>query len=106
MTRRELTELLAANFAEDEEVTFVYSDDQGDVRTTSAEVRDHEQETCKGHWEYKGVPVGDYEDIKKMRKTGIDIFGNKCTYGDLHVHVKWVRDSEWVKDKRRVVYVG
>lgn len=68
MTRKELVEALTANFAEDEEVTFVYCDDQGEVRETKVEIRDHEQETCKGHWEYKGVPVGDYADIKKMTR--------------------------------------
>lgn len=106
MTRKELVEALEANFAEDEEVIFVYSDDQGEVRETMVEVREHEQETCNGHWEYKGVPVGDYEDIRKMRRTGVDMFGNRCTYGDLHANVMWVRDGEPFKDRRLVVYVG
>lgn len=106
MTRKELVEALTANFAEDEEVTFVYCDDQGEVRETKVEIRDHEQETCKGHWEYKGVPVGDYADIRKMRKTGIDMFGNRCSYSDLHAHTQWVRDGGTIKDKRRVVYIG
>ena len=106
MTRKELVEALAANFAEDEEVTFVYCDDQGEVRETKVEVREHEQETCRGHWEYKGVPVGDYSDIRKMYRTGIDMHGERCSYSDLHVHVKWVRDGEYFRDRRRVVYVG
>ena len=106
MTRKELVDALTANFAEDEEVTFVYNDDQGEVRETKVEIREHEQETYKGHWEYKGVLVGDYADIRKMYKTGIDMRGERCSYSDLHVHVKWVRDGGPFKDKRRVVYVG
>ena len=83
MTRKELVDALTANFAEDEEVTFVYNDDQGEVRETKVEIREHEQETYKGHWEYKGVLVGDYADIRKMYKTGIDMRGERCSYSDL-----------------------
>lgn len=105
MTRKELVEALTANFAEDEEVTFVYNDDQGEVRETNVEIRDHEQERCVGHWECRGVRV-DYPRIKEMYRTGKGLDGRSQSYEEIRRSLLWVDDGPPVKDVKRVVYVG
>ena len=105
MTRKELVEALTANFAEDEEVTFVYNDDQGEVRKTDVEIRDHEQEKCVGHWECNGVRV-DYPRIKEMYRAGKGLDGRHQSYEEIRQSLRWVDDGPPVKDVKRVVYVG
>lgn len=105
MTRKELVDALTANFAEDEEVTFVYNDDQGEVRETNVEIRDHEQERCVGHWEYRGVRV-DYPRIKEMYRTRKGLDGMFQSYEEIRRSLLWVDDGPPVKDVKRVVYVG
>lgn len=105
MTRKELVEALAANFAEDEEVTFLYNDDQGEVRETAVEIREHEQETPVGHWECRGVPV-DYSRVREMYRTGKGLDGRFQSYGEIRRSLLWVDDGPPVKDVKRVVYVG
>lgn len=105
MTRKELVEALAANFAEDEEVTFVYNDDQGEVRETRVEVRDHEQETRVGHWECRGVRV-DYPRVKEMYRTGKGLDGRFQSYEEIRRSLLWVDDGPPVKDVRKALVVG
>ena len=105
MTRKELVEALTANFAEDEEVTFVYDDGQGEVREANVEIRDHEQERRAGHWECRGVRV-DYPRIKEMYRAGKGLDGRFQSYGEIRRSLLWVDDGPPAKDAKRVVYVG
>ena len=49
MTAEQLVHLITDNFAADEEVTFLYHDDQGAARSTDAEFGKHTQMTENGH---------------------------------------------------------
>ena len=52
MTRDELIKYLSDNFEADEEINFVYNDDEGDVRTTKCFVYMHDREIIDGHYEW------------------------------------------------------
>ena len=105
MTRKELVEALTANFAEDEEVTFVYDDGRGEVRETEVEVRDHEQETRVGHWECRGVRV-DYPRVREMYRTGKGLDGRFQSYDEIRRSLLWVDDGPPVKGVRKALVVG
>ena len=73
MTAKQLVSLINANFAADEEVTFVYHDDQGAVRSTDVEVNNHTQTNVKGHWEMKQIDLATHKEewVKTDEKTAI-----------------------------------
>ena len=52
MTRDELIKYLIDNFEADEEINFVYNDDEGDVRTNKCFVYMHDREIIEGHYEW------------------------------------------------------
>ena len=62
MTAEQLVNLITANFAAGEEVTFLYHDDQGAVRSTDVEVSNHTQTNVKGHWEMKQVDLATHKE--------------------------------------------
>ena len=53
MTRKELVDLLVANYAEDDEVYVRYEDDQGECVDKVKGVEDVTQTCCNGHYEVK-----------------------------------------------------
>lgn len=53
MTRKELVDLLVANYAEDDEVYVCYEDDQGECVDMAKCVEDVTQTTCNGHYEVR-----------------------------------------------------
>ena len=62
MTAEQLVHLITDNFAADEEVTFLYHDDQGAVRSTDAEFGKHTQMTVNGHWEMKQIDLATHKE--------------------------------------------
>lgn len=56
MTAKELKDLISSNWRDDEDVTFLVHDDQGDWRETLVEVIDHTQKILTGHWEIAWIP--------------------------------------------------
>ena len=62
MTAEQLINLITTNFAADEEVTFVYHDDQGAVRSTNVEATTHTQTTVNGHWEMKQIDLATHKE--------------------------------------------
>ena len=110
MTRKKLVEVLTANFAEDEEVTFVYNDDQGEVRETRVEIKDHTESHCNGHYEMfetatnKWIPLS----IQEMNDTRRGLI-NKGRFRMIAKGMEdfnWVTDGPDIKDTKRVVYIG
>ena len=73
MTAKQLVSLINTNFAADEEVTFVYHDDQGSVRSTDVEATMHTQTNVKGHWEMKQIDLATHKEewVKTDEKTAI-----------------------------------
>ena len=71
MTAEQLVHLITDNFAADEEVTFLYHDDQGAVRSTDAEFSKHTQTTVNGHWEMKQIDLVTHKEewVKTDEKT-------------------------------------
>lgn len=71
MTAEQLVYLITDNFAADEEVTFLYYDDQGAVRLTDAEVSKHTQTIVNGHWEMKRIDLATHKEewVKTDEKT-------------------------------------
>ena len=53
MTRKELVDLLVANYAEDDEVYVRYLDDQGECVDKVKGVEDMTQTYCQGYYEVK-----------------------------------------------------
>ena len=53
MTRKELVDLLVANYAEDDEVYVRYEDDQGECVDKVKGVEDVTQTCCNGHYEVR-----------------------------------------------------
>ena len=62
MTAKQLVELVQAEFKDDEEVTFLYHDDQGDVRSSDISIHEHTQETLNGHWEMKQIDLTTHKE--------------------------------------------
>lgn len=62
MTAEQLVHLITDNFAADEEVTFLYHDEHGDVRSTDVEVSKHIQTTVNGHWEMKQIDLSTHRE--------------------------------------------
>lgn len=73
MKAKELIECIRASFNDDEEVTFLYHDDQGAVRSTDVEVNNHTQTNVKGHWEMKQIDLATHKEewVKTDEKTAI-----------------------------------
>ena len=71
MTAEQLVHLITDNFAADEEVTFLYHDDQGAVRSTDAEFSKHTQTSVNGHWEMKQIDLATHKEewVKTDEKT-------------------------------------
>lgn len=71
MTAEQLIHLITDNFSADEEVTFLYHDDQGAVRSTDVEVNKHTQTTVNGHWEMKQIDLATHKEewVKTDSKT-------------------------------------
>jgi hypothetical protein len=63
MTRKELVDLLVANYAEDDEVYVRYLDDQGECVDKVKGVDDVIQTYCNGHYEVRGAN-GEWEKLK------------------------------------------
>ena len=71
MTAEQLVNLITANFAADEEVTFLYYDDQGAVRSTNIEATKHTETTVNGHWEMKQIDLATHKEewVKTDKQT-------------------------------------
>lgn len=63
MTRKELVDLLVANYAEDDEVYVCYTDDMGECVDKVKGVGDVTQTHCNGHYEVRN---GDDENWTKL----------------------------------------
>lgn len=63
MTRKELVDLLTANYAEDDEVYVRYLDDQGECVEKVTGIQDVTQTYCKGYYEVRGAN-GEWEKLK------------------------------------------
>ena len=114
MTRNQLIELLNNNFASDEEVVFVYFDDQNDIRTTSCKVGIHKQDIINGHYEWLVLEHGDknnltqewitltddqVREINSTRKWN----GNYVTVDEIHNRMRWITDSKNVDCKKCII---
>ena len=62
MTRKELVDLLVANYAEDDEVYVRYLDDMGECVDKVTGVGDVTQTHCNGHYEVRGAN-GEWEKL-------------------------------------------
>ena len=62
MTAEQLVHLITDNFTADEEVTFLYHDSQGAVRSTDAVVNNHTQTKVDGHWEMKQIDLATHKE--------------------------------------------
>ena len=73
MTAKQLVELVQAEFKDDEEVTFLYHDDQGAVRSGDILIHEHTQTNVKGHWEMKQIDLATHKEewVKTDEKTAI-----------------------------------
>lgn len=60
MTRKELVDLLVANYAEDDEVYVRYEDDQGECVDKVKGVEDVTQTHCNGHYEVRNGIGGNW----------------------------------------------
>ena len=84
MTRDELIELLTENYSPDEEVTFVYEDDEWcECRTTAASIGTIEEVHSNGHFEIHYAPKS----------------GRYC-------NLEWVQDSPREVIKKKVLRIG
>lgn len=63
MTRKELVDLLVANYAEDDEVYVRYEDDQGECVDKVKGVRDVTQTHCNGHYEVRKDKDSEWETL-------------------------------------------
>ena len=110
MTRKKLVEVLTANFAEDEEVTFVYNDDQGEVRETRVHITEHTETHCIGHYELFELATGKWLPVSldefNKTKRGLVNKGRFLTLVNGFLKYKWVTDRPDLKDTKRVVYIG
>lgn len=100
MKRNDLIKLLEENFTEDEDVKFVYTDDQGDVRGDVQYVDIHEQTIVHSHyewleidekWKEKWVRITNKErdEILYLHKRN----GKFITEEDVHKRLRWVEDG-------------
>lgn len=96
MTRKELVEALTANFAEDEEITFLYMDEEyGETTNTKVAVKDHTEVIKKGHWEY-------YDGEQ-------DTWVKECEHIDpltIFCRRRWMPDEGVTKVTKKVLYIG
>ena len=94
MTRKELVEALTANFAPDEDVYFVYMDeDYGKCLEKRVEIKEHTEVKRNGHWEMKDTISGEWkkvavEDIKPKRG------------------IRWMPEGGVTKVTRKVLCIG
>ena len=65
MTRKELVDLLVANYAEDDEVYVCYSDDQGECVEKAKGVEDVTQTFCRGYYEVKDGYGSEWRKLKE-----------------------------------------
>ena len=65
MTRKELVELLVANYGEDDEVFVKYVDDQGDCVDMVKGVEDVTQTFCNGHYEVRKDKDSEWETLRE-----------------------------------------
>lgn len=63
MTRKELVDLLVANYAEDDEVYVCYEDDQGECVDKVKGVEDVTQTHCNGHYEVRKDKDSEWETL-------------------------------------------
>ena len=92
MTRKELVDLLVANYAEDDEVYVRYLDDQGECIDEVKSVEDVTQTHCNGHYEVRGAN-GKWEKLK-----GGDSLWNYTT-----VNTRYVTDSKYDVTRKCIV---
>lgn len=105
MTRKELVKLLEENFAEDEEVKFVYTDDQGDVRGDVQYVDIHKCTFVEGHREWLEIDEnGHREWVKLSEEEYHDIVLRKSLKTYDRARLRWVTDREF-DDARKCVFI-
>lgn len=109
MTRKQLVDALTANFKEDEEVTFVYNDEHGEVRETRAKVTDHTETYCNGHYEFQESATGKW--IRLSDEEYRDTIRGKINKGRIaycqgRLVMKFVSDGPEIEDTKKVVYIG
>jgi hypothetical protein len=98
MTRKELVEALTANFAEDEEITFVYMDEEyGENVETEVRVADHTTTRRIGHWEYFDEAKDSWVKIENGTPVNPDI---------LFCRKRWMPDGEVEKETKKVLRIG
>ena len=92
MTRKELVELLVANYGENDEVFVKYEDDQGDWVDTVKGIGDVTQTHSKGHYEVRNAD-GEW---KRMAE-GDDVWKH------MRNDVRYVTDKEWEETHRCII---
>lgn len=116
MTRDELIKYLSDNFEADEEINFVYNDDEGDVRTTKCFVDTHNRELINGYheWlEYVKDENGNF--VKKWTRLTSeqvrDINFRRCwkntgmTADEIRNRMRWVTESV-SNDNKTCLFIG
>ena len=62
MKAKELIEKIQVNFNDDEEVTFIFKDDNDWVRSTDISIHDHTEKHPNGHWEMKQIDLATHKE--------------------------------------------
>ena len=92
MTREDLIKLITDNFAEGEEVSFRYCDDQGSLITTDAFFAEDVNECAEdGHWQL-------FDENHKLIRDNV----SKDEYDKVAASVKHAF-TEWVTTKTKVI---
>lgn len=114
MKRNDLIKLLEENFAENDEVRFVYTDDQGDVRGDVQYVDIHECTIVHSHYEWLEIDENGKEEwVRITNKERDEIYnhrrrksnGDFITEEDVHKRLRWVEDSV-EDDSRKCVFIS
>lgn len=116
MTRDELIKYLSDTFAADEEINFVYYDDEGDVRTNKCIIKTHYSEKINGYheWlEYVKDKNGNF--VKKWTRLTSeqvrDINFRRCwknkwmTADEIRNRMRWVTESV-SNDNKTCLFIG
>lgn len=93
MTRKELVDLLVANYAEDDEVYVRYEDDQGECVDKVKGVEDVTQTHCNGHYEVRKDKDSEWETLGE--DDSIWHYSRDC--------VRYVTDEEYDVTRKCIV---
>lgn len=105
MIAAQLIDLISREFAADEEVTFLYDDDQCESRTTDVEVKMNTMTFCNGHYEARIRGTDTWEKVADNS----DEF-NKVRYTSeyklKYFEWRWIDHGTMYTDTKKVIAIG